>query len=126
MKPAHNKKGQSKGSTRIIGGSSHGRAADNSAEFHAQFSAQFLQRYADLFQALAAPVQHVALLNSFTTVNDIDEMGLTERVCQEGPISCYRWDSDGTRSIKKGMNEEKMAGDGEFVCRGPFCASLAG
>lgn len=83
------KKGHQKpGSTRIIG--AHGRAVDNSAEFHATFSAHFLQRYAELFQALAAPVQHVALINSFTTVNDCEELGLTERVCQAGPISCYR------------------------------------
>jgi hypothetical protein len=53
-------------------------------------SAQFLQRYAELFQALAAPVQHVALLNSFATVNDCEELGLTERICQAGPITCVR------------------------------------
>lgn len=79
------------GSTRIIGG--HGsRAIDNSADFHATFSAQFLQRYAELFQALAAPVQHVALLNSFTTVNDCEELGLVDKVCQSGPITCLRCD----------------------------------
>lgn len=66
-------------------------ATDNSAAFHAAFSAQFLGRYADLFQALAAPVQHVALLNAFTTVNDCDELGITRRVCQVGPITCYRF-----------------------------------
>lgn len=76
------------GSTRIIGG--RGMATDNSADFHAAFSAQFLGRYADLFQALAAPMQHVALLNAFTTVNDCDELGITQRVSQVGPITCYR------------------------------------
>lgn len=76
------------GSTRIIGG--RGMATDNSAKFHATFSSQFLGRYADLFQALAAPVQHVALLNAFTTVNDCDELGITQRVSQVGPITCYR------------------------------------
>jgi hypothetical protein len=89
MRTSGRKGHQKQGSTRIMGGG-HGRAVDNSAEFHATFSAQFLQRYADLFQALAAPVQHVALINSFTTVNDCDELGVTERVCQVGPVSCYR------------------------------------
>ena len=89
MKSGARKSHHKGGSTRIIG--THGRAADNSAEFHATLSAQFLQRYAELFHALSAPVQHVALLNSFTTVNDCEELGLTERVCQTlGPISCLR------------------------------------
>jgi hypothetical protein len=87
MKAAH-KKGHKQGSTRVTGAG--GRAVDNSAEFHATLSAQFLQRYAELFQALAAPVQHVALLNSFATVNDCEELGLTERICQAGPITCVR------------------------------------
>lgn len=69
------------------------RASDNSAEFHTTLSAQYLQRYAELFQALAAPVQHVALLNGFTTVNDCDELGMTDKVCQDGPVICLRYNS---------------------------------
>lgn len=58
-------------------------------QFHGLFSAQFLQRYAELFEALAQPVQHVALLNSLTDVNDCDEMGL-ESFYRHGTISCLR------------------------------------
>lgn len=75
------------GSGRIVG---HSRAADNSAGFHAYFSGQYLQRYADLFQALAQPVQHVALLNSFADVNDCDELGM-ESHYRSGVVSCLRW-----------------------------------
>jgi hypothetical protein len=59
-------------------------------QFHGLFSAQFLQRYAELFEALAQPVQHVAMLNALTDVNDCDEMGLTSYY-RHGPVSCLRY-----------------------------------
>jgi hypothetical protein len=58
-------------------------------QFHGLFSAQFLQRYAELFEALAQPVQHVAVLNALTDVNDCDEMGLASYY-RHGPVSCLR------------------------------------
>lgn len=70
----------------------HIRAADNSAEFHQTLSAQYLSRWAPLFEALAAPGQHVALLNSFADVNDCAELGMTTLYQQAapGPVSCMR------------------------------------
>jgi hypothetical protein len=38
-------------------------------------------------------VQHVALLNALTDVNDCDEMGLTSYY-RHGPVSCLRYATD--------------------------------
>lgn len=94
MRKSHAKKAGAGG----VSGSTGGRhlGADNAASFHATYSAQYLQRYSDLFQALAAPGQHVALLNAFATVHDVEDAGLTKRVGGQeaagagGPISCFR------------------------------------
>lgn len=82
-------RGKGSGSTKIKGAAGH-NAADNTADFHAAFSVQYLQRYAELFQALAAPVRQCCLLNAFATVNDCDEAGITDQVLQAMPITCLQ------------------------------------
>jgi hypothetical protein len=63
---------------------------DNSTEFHAHFSSQYLGRWQALFEALAQPVQHVALINQFAEGHTCGEQGM-ESLDMPGGLAGYRW-----------------------------------
>jgi hypothetical protein len=88
----HHRKQQQTGKAAGPRGGLAARAADASADFHATLSAYYLQRWAPgLFEALAAPTSHVALLNAFAHVHDADELGLSDRVLSAMPVTCLRF-----------------------------------
>jgi hypothetical protein len=85
---------------------------DSSAEFHAHFSSQYLGRWQQLFQALAGPVQHVALVNQFAEGHTCEEQGM-ESLDVPGGLACYRY---GCRLMLRSRASTLAAGFQAMVC----------